>query len=289
MKKNNLLIWAGALLLNSSCVLAEAPINLDVELATSKDDNLNRSALANDEIESTFYTAASGLGFTHRINPLSFVNYSGRIKYENYADTDGLNNAEAKFSVSYRNKPIAGFNKPTIILDAHVAITDFETDVRDRTEYGFGVMMSAWVTDRMSARVGTSARLRDSDSRVFDTKDVRLFLNSDLILTRKLTTYLTFSYIRGDVVSTTGDTSSVETLHLIRIADDIEPDATFADSELSYRFNATTRVLNGGFNYQMTRRQALDLSFRTVHSKEGSGVDYESSFVNLSYMLRFKL
>lgn len=281
---------AGIVLLSGGACANETQYDLDVETAISRDDNLNRNANTQDEISSNFGTVNTGIGMGIRLSPQSVVRYFSRFKYENYNDVEGLNNAELKVGVSLRHKPEPGFNKPTVILDGHIAVADFETDIRDRTEYGFGVTVSAWVTDKLSARAGAGARIRDSDSRVFDNKDLRLFVNSDLIVTGKLTAYLTFSVIKGDVVSTISlDNTSNETLDVIRIADDIEFDTTFADNELAYRFDATTRSLNGGFNYVLTRKQALDLSFRTVHSKTGTGVDYESSFVNLSYMLRFNL
>ena len=283
MKTNILrILLVSACIVLSSDIYADSKIDIDAEISVSNDDNLNRTAIPADEVDSNFTTGTFGLSYSQRIDNKTFVKYSSRLKYEIYNDAEGMDSAELNTGFSYHHKPSLGFSDPTFIMKANFAVVDFETDIRDRTEFGFGTIISSQLTNKLSARGGASVRLRESDSRIHDTSEIRFFINADILLAQKLTGYATFSFITGDVVSIIPLSSSTsnETLDTIRIADEIEFDPTFGSDQIGYRFAAKTRVLNAGINYRAGRNQSLDVSFRTVHSEADSDVDYESSFVS---------
>ncbi|RDH82982.1 MAG: hypothetical protein DIZ80_12015 [endosymbiont of Galathealinum brachiosum] len=263
-------------------------IRLDASL--SYDDNLNRSPTDTTAIESAFATAVAGYNISYPMNTRNFIDYRLLAKYEGYQDTDGLNNAEISAGVTYHYKPVAGFLKAMYIFKGDIHVTDFETDIRDRTAYEASAMVSFWVTNTLSFRSGLTARKRDSDSRVFDTKDYRVFFNADLMLSRHSTLYTTLNFLTGDLVSTIPlDDSDNEVLDVVRQAEVIEFDPTFGDNMIAYKLDADIAALTLGYNYVLGKKQSLDLSARYAVGQSDYDVDYDALFFNISYLVSFRL
>ena len=267
---------------------AEEDFSMDAEFSLSQDDNLNRTILSSHEVKDTFATANFGIHTANRISQIDFIRYSAHFKYEHFNNISGLDNAEAGAGLKYSIKPVSGFTKPVYIISADVAWIDSATDIRDSTVFTLGLTSSAWMTSTISARGGVAYRIKDSDSRVFDNKDLRFFINSDLLLTEQLTSYVTINYIRGDTVSTANlSSSSPEILAVINLADQIEFDTTFGANQLAYRLDSRTRTLTVGLNYAIAQKHSLDLSLRNVRSEADSNTDYAVTQISLSYLLSF--
>lgn len=280
-----------ALLLTTTQHLAiadtEQSIRLDASL--NYDDNLNFSPTEANAIESAFATINAGYRYNQRLNNISFIDYNLQTKYESYQDTNGLDNAEVSAGISYHFKPYAGFAKATYILKADIRVADYATDIRDRTAYEASAAMSFWVTNRFSLNTGLATRMRDSDSRVFDTTDYRLFINADLILNQNSTLYSTLNLLTGDLVSTVPLNNEAELLDTIRQASEIEFDPTFGDNMVAYTVDADIVALTLGYNYILGRKQSLDLSARYAQGKADYGINYNALFINISYLVSFKL
>ena len=194
----------------------------------------------------------------------------------------------AGVGIKYNIKPVPGFTKPVFIFSADIALIDSSTDIRDTTAFNSGLTLATWLTNKLSTRGGVSYRIKDSDSRVFDNKDLRLFINSDLLFTEHLTAYATINYIIGQAVSTINvNASSPEILSVINLADQIEFDPTFEANQLAYRFDAKTRFITLGMNYAIAQKHSLDFSVRNVHSRAGGKIDYVITQFSLSYLLSF--
>jgi hypothetical protein len=261
--------------------------SINMELSATRDDNLNRNIQSSNEISDVFTTAGIGIHQVHPISLFDFISYGAHIKYEYFNEVDGLNNVEATASVKYNYKPYTGFNQPVYIFSADIGVIDSATDIRDASIYIFGITLSSWITNTLSARGGASYRIKDSDSRVFDNKDARFFINADLLLNNKVTSYLTFNYINGQTVSTIDiNNTPIEILNMVDPAD-IEFDPTFGADQLAYRFDSKTRFLTLGINYALAQKHSLDLSLRNVHSRAGGGIDYDTTQWSLSYLLSF--
>jgi len=270
--------------------LADTESNINLDVAISHDDNLNISPDDEFAIDSLFASVGASYNLNKKINYKSFFDSHLTLKYENYQDTDGLNNTEFSAGIGYNIKPGAGFTKATYILKGDIRVNDYETDIRDRTVYEATGIMSFWVTNTISMRTGLTARMRDSDSTVFDTKDFRLFINADLILNRKSTLYSTLNLLTGDLTSTIDqDDENEEILDLINQADAIEFDPTFGDNMIAYKVNTDIAALTLGYNYVFSRKQSLDFSARYAIGKADFNVDYNATFINFSYLVSFGL
>jgi len=269
---------------------ADVDNNINFDASISHDDNLNKTPNHEFAFDSAFATAGAGYSHNRVINNKSIIDYHLSLKYEDYQDTSGLDNAEIIAGINYHIKPLPGFTKATYILKGNIRVADFETDIRDRTSYETSAIMSFWATNTVSLRTGLTARIQDSDSRVFDTTDYRLFINSDIILNKKSTLYTTLNLLTGDLVSTV-DQADVNgnILDIVRQAEDIEFDPTFGDNMVAYRVDTDVAALTIGFNYVIARKQSMDFSVRHAVGKADYGVDYKASFINLSYLVSFRL
>lgn len=282
-----LLRTATALLIcNMTSAYADEDFTINAEVSISQDDNLNRSLARDAEIQDTFTTASIGLQQSHGLSNIDYISYGAHLKYDHFNEVSGLNNAEASVSGKYNIKPVPGFNKPVYIISADAGVIDSATDIRDTTFFNIGLTLSSWITSTISARTGAAYRIKESDSRVYDARDTRFFINADLSLGTRSTAYATFNYIRGDVVSTL-DNTAPEVLEVFNLANQIEPDPTFAADQIAYRFDSKTRFLVIGWNYALAQKHSLDLSLRNLHSRAGSGVDYDTTQMSLSYLLSF--
>ena len=267
---------------------AEEGLGFNAELSLTHDDNLNRNIIAIDEVKDTFATATIGAQTAVRLSAFDYISYNARFKHEHYNKSAGLNNAEVGVGIKYNIKPVPGFTQPVYIFSADIALIDSSTDIRDTTAFNTGLTVSAWITNKLSARGGVSYRIKDSDSRVFDNKDLRLFINGDLLFTEHLTAYATINYINGQAVSTVDvSASSPEILSIINLADQIEFDPTFEANQLAYRIDAKTRVMTLGMNYAIAQNHSLDFSVRNVHSRAGGKIDYAITQFSLSYLVSF--
>jgi hypothetical protein len=267
---------------------AETETSYNAEILYAQDDNVNRSADPAGALDSTFVSGSFNLNLSHILNPASSIRLFTRAKYDAYQETDGLNQAEITIGTQYQHKPSAGFNKPTLLLDASMGITDSETDIRDSTVFNLGMSIANHWTTKLSTHLGLNTRLRESDSRVFDNRDLRFFINADLSFGNRSTTYCTLSYITGETVSTI-DLNSIsdETLRVIDLADQIEFDPAFGDNQIAYRVDADTTTATLGYNIVIATRQSMDVSARTIRSRINSNTDYETTQLMLSYMVNF--
>ena len=267
---------------------AEDDIGYNAEFSLTNDDNLNRNIISAEEVKDTFATTSIGVHQAHRLSDIDYINLNAQLKYERFNDISGLDNVEAGVGLRFNVKPVAGFTEPVYIFSADASVIDSATDIRDTTVFNLGMAASKWVTSTLSTRGGVAYRIKDSDSRVFDLKDLRFFINGDLLLSDHLTMYATVNYINGQTVSTVDmNNFSPEVLKVIDLADQFEFDPAFGANQIAYRFDSTTRSLTVGFNYALAQKHSLDLSVRNIHSKAGGQIDYAVTQFSLAYLLSF--
>jgi len=280
----------GFCLLFSAGLKADNVFNIDASLAYATDANLNRAAADNLKLDDSDVTANAGVNFSSKLSQHAIITYLASFRYVSFSEYDGLNHAEFRAGINYKNKPDLTFGGLTYIVDVNSYLVDYETDIRDSNIVSVGLTLSRWFTDRISARTGVQAKYRDSDSRVFDSRDYRLFVNADLHVSNQGTFYATWSFVSGQTVSTIPlSVQNAAVLKVIGIADQIEFDPTFAPDELAYRFDTRTQVFTLGFNYAVDRRQSFDLSAGVIGSSADAGVDYTTRVFSLSYLLRFRI
>ena len=282
------ILLALGLAAHSTVVLAEKGLNLDFDLTYSSDDNLNKSPDDALAVDDSSITATLSAGLSSKINLNSLVNLGAAASFSQFQDTDGMDNAAMKLSAAYLYKPTGGFGTPLYILSTDIIFSDSRTDIRDQTSVKVGATFSKRITTTFSTKTGISATTSESDSKVFDTKNSRFFINADLSFSKRATAYLTYSFISGDSVSTLSlNNPSDETLEVINISTVIAPDPTFDSNQIAYQLDTKTSVISLGFNYIVAPKHALDISTSIITSDADSYITYDRTIISLSYLASF--
>lgn len=286
--KNNLKLFYLGLYLCSGIATAGTRINYDLDLSFSSDDNINNSLISGEERDDSTYLTSFAVAYQKRLSKHDSASANGFINYSGFSEYDGLSHSEIGAEINYNLKPVSGFSQPTYIFSGKISTLDFETDLRDSTQFNIKGMLAKSITDKLSMRTGLAYKLNDSESRVYDTSDIRLFINADLLLGKRATLYSTLDYISGDIVSIISeDNLSSNVLDILDSADEIQSDPSFANNEIAYRVDADTITLSLGLNVKLAKKQSVDLFARTISSEVSSNISYNRLIVSLSYLARF--
>jgi hypothetical protein len=257
-------------------------VDFDAELAYTSDDNVTRAAREVDILKDSFWAASAGVSFIQWLNRNHRLVARGFLRGEVYDKYDGLSNASAGAQVTYQYRASGQFTAPTYGAFLKTAIVEYDSELRDSNLYTLGASWRKPVTDRVTAFAQLAANVRESDSTVFDTREISLLANVDYSIGSRGTVYLTYNYLDGDIVST------VESpwLYIVNAAEAINIDDAFP-GRTAYRLNATTHVVTLGTNLSIGEGHSLDLSARLADSKADGGVNYERWLYTLAYLVRF--
>lgn len=163
-------------------------------------------------------------------------------------------------------RPGAGFHAPLLEAVASVAWWEFDSRLRDRAQYRFGLLVSEQLTTDVGLRVGWRVTERRARSAVFDTGQRSLTVDLDWLLQPALTVYLGYQHLDGDLVSTASAVPANA-----RASD---PDDAFA-GETAFRLASRAHVATLGCNFALSPKLALDLQAREVRARADDGPRYE--------------
>lgn len=287
MKK---LIFSIFLLCLNVPAYSDSENNFNIDIGYNHDDNVNRSPVNNRALDDQFFILGAGFNHHRSLSHNSFINYQLLLKHEIYNQYTNINNTEASIGFSYHIKPEGGFSKATYIIKSNLRIADFKTDLRDRTSYDITGMMSFWVTNTTSLRTGISYRNHDSDSSVYDAQNVGLFLSSDIHINQDAIFYTSLNLLKGDIISSIALTGYYDQiLDVIRQADDIEADDSFAPGMIAYRVDSQIMALSFGYNHVISHQHSIDFSTRYAYGKADYNVDYQTLIFSLNYLASFSI
>ncbi len=268
------------------CAIAQAAMTIDAEVAYTTDNNVTRAEFESDILHDQFFTVAAGLNYLQWLNSNNRLVYRGFVRGESYRKYDGLSNVTAGGSVTYQYRESGAFLAPTYGAFFKAAIAEYQSDIRDSNLYSLGISWRKPFTDRIGLTTILAGNLRDSDSTVFDTKEISLLLNLDYEITSRMTMYATYNYLNGDIVSTSVYVTSPR-LKFVNNADAINADDAFASGAVAYRLKATTHVVTLGTNFKLADQHSLDFSGRYVDSQATAGITYKKMQFSLAYLARF--
>ncbi len=263
-----------------------AAFTTDAEIAYTTDDNVTRAQYSADILKDQFISVTAGVNYLQWLNTNNRVIYRGFLRADEFSKYDKLSNVTAGVNVTYQYRESGAFLAPLYGIFFKSAIDEYKSNLRDSNLYSVGVSWRKPITDRISTTAVLSGNMRDSDSVVFDTKEVSLLLNGDYMLGSRWTVYLTYNYLKGDIVSTSVYTTSPR-LNFVDNAEVINADDAFASGAVAYRLNAQTNVVALGTNFKLAEKHSLDLSARYVTSHAAAGITYERTQFSLAYLARF--
>jgi len=257
------------------------------DLSLINDDNV-RLAQDNDDVRSdVIYSATVKAIGGKSLDSFSIWNYGGSASYNKFDTYDKLDNYDFEVNTRYRFALSSGFTAPIYSLRAKIGGREYDSEMRDATFYGVSADLNKWLTTSINMTTGIGYNGQESKSEVFDTQETFIFINFDTNFSKKDLVYTTFSYISGDVVS-----SSKPSLDVIEAADAIEPDDAFGGvdaNQFAYRIDSDTLVFTLGYNRILTPDVSIDLSARYVESeaKSDSSLSYERTIWRASLLGRF--
>lgn len=265
-------------------VHAAAP-TFDAQFAVTADDNVGRAARAGDIRDDRFASLSVGATFKQPLSTHYRLIVRGFAQGEEYDDYSGLSNIGAVASAQVQYRRTGGLLAPTFALLVKAGTFNYDSSLRDSEVYQGGVSVQKGITDRITVTGVAAGIVRDSDSRVFDTRELSLLLNLDYRAFKFLTPYLTYNYLDGDIVA-----SGTPWLKIINYAEEIQADDAFggaAANVFAYRLNARTQVATLGLNFTVNDRHSIDISRRVARSRADGDIEYDRSIFSLAYLLRF--
>ena len=257
------------------------------DISIVDDDNLrlaqNDEDIRSDLIFSPTIKAKGG----RNLDSFTIWNYGGSVTYNLFETFEELDNFEFEVNTRYRFTLSSGFTSPIFSLGAKIGGIEFESEMRDSTVLSLSAELNKWITNTINMTAGLGFKERQSVSEVYDTSEVRIFVNFDTEISKADLVYTTLALISGDTVS-----SATPTLDIINASDAIEPDDAFggiAANQFAYRIEADTVVVTLGYNRILTRKLSIDLSARLVDSeaKDDDGIGYDRTIVRASLLGRF--
>lgn len=269
------LVWAGA----------AQSFTMDGEVIHTLDTNVTRGARADSKFWDHFLGLGAGVSFQRPLSKHYRLLYRGFVRGEAYADYTELSNLSAGATATLQYRASGKLLAPIWSLFTRLSITEYESWLRDSDFLSVGVSVNKGLTDRVSFTGTFSGTVRDSNSRVFDTREASVLFNIDYLVAKRATLYSTYNYLNGDIVST-----GKPWLRIVDYAEDIQADDAFggaAANFYAYRLKGQTQVLTLGANLMLNQHHSLDLSARVAHSRADGDITYNRMLVTAAYLIKF--
>jgi hypothetical protein len=183
-------LCAGLILLSIGTAQA-ATLTWDAEIGYTYDDNVTRAPRAVDILSDKFVAVSAGVSYLQWLNTNHRFLYRGFLRAEEYDKYNGLSNNSAGLQATYQYRASGEFTSPTYAVFFKSAIAEYDSKLRDSNLYSLGTSWRKPVTDRITFLTILTGNMRDSESTVFDTRDVSLLANIDYALGSRWTLYLT--------------------------------------------------------------------------------------------------
>ncbi len=257
-------------------------LHWDGEAGVGYDSNVNNAAAEKGTLSSGVVVVSGTGAYAHRLSPRTTLLTRGNLKVESYSRFDGLSNLKLSALSRLLYRPMGGVYTPSFSLWGSVGYAEFDSQLRDGSEYRLGAFLDKPLNSALSARLSLSTARRDADSRVFDGSSSSAALQLDWQLNSALLLYGGYQFRDGDVVST-----SPPNMALLSIAAARAPDDVFAAGDIAYRIDADTHIGTLGFNRALAANLALDAQLQYIHSKADEGIDYSRWTGLVSLLKRF--
>lgn len=276
---------AAALLLLAAPARAEhhVQVHWSGDLGVGYDDNVGSAALADDTRDSAFVSAGLNLDYAQRLGSTTGLLLRGSLRGDAYERTDALSNGKLGGLVRLSYRARGGFHTPVLAGWCSAALWEFDSAMRDGTEFRAGAYVSEPLTTALSARLSVQASERRADSELFDLSAWSAGLNLDWNVLGVVTLYGGYQLHEGDLVSSG---SVYPKAHEPEPGDDSRDDDAL-EGLIAYQVEARTQIGVLGANLPISGRLSLDAQVQQVESETDYGVGYSRTIGVASVLLRF--
>jgi hypothetical protein len=260
------------------------------------DDNVSRAENRVDIIADRFAHADARFIMDYEISFNKSLSLEVQAGHQAYQFTDQLGRNEFSGRIVYRWQNNFSYNSPWYQVFSDIKVWDSKAQQRNSTFYTQQAMVSARLTTMISGSVGAEHKVRDSESRVFDLAQSRVFAHLDYAWADDFSLYSSYSYIKGDTVSTVqsqycNGLIATSVYPLLLVSKDIEWDQAFNDSYcgnwISYRLNALTQTFVIGANYGFDHSSSLDFSWLYADVQAEGDNYYQRNIMQLNFLKAF--
>jgi hypothetical protein len=260
------------------------------------DDNVSRAENRVDIIADRFAHADARFIMDYEISFNKSLSLEVQAGHQAYQFTDQLGRNEFSGRIVYRWQNNFSYNSPWYQVFSDVKVWDSRAQQRNSTFYTQQAMVSARLTTMISGSIGAEHKVRDSESRVFDLTQSRVFAHLDYAWADDFSLYSSYSYIKGDTVSTVqsqycNGLIATSVYPLLLVSKDIEWDQAFNDSYcgnwISYRLNALTQTFVIGANYGFDHSSSLDFSWLYADVQAEGDNYYQRNIMQLNFLKAF--
>ena len=265
-------------------------LRLRAEADYTWDDNVTRARGA-DKLSDRFATLSVGATLPLQLTTRSRLLLSAALGGDHFFRNEGLSRAFLNFYGELQYRSSSDYAAPVYAVFVRQGTDWYHSDLRDGYRTSFGVSIKKPATDRVTLIGAAGYSLRNAESTVFHTREFFVRGNLDYVLSRRQTLYFGLEYKNGDSVSTVRNSPIYGSIAETQTIDDV-----FGPPRWAYRIDSHTGVLTLGWNFALTERQALDLSYRGAYSQPknqppsaltSEDVYYQDNQFMLSYLIRF--
>ncbi len=269
---------------------------VDGELTAVYDDNVTRALYTRDIVEDAGVTASISTAWNFGSDLMSAATIRTFADYEAFSDVSTLNRLGLGVQGIYRWQNQLGFSAPFYQFNLSAQHDDVDAGLRDADRYTAQLFATKRLTDELRASVGIEGKYQESQGRVFDLAQFRLFANADMALNEAWAVYGTYSFIDGDTVSSARQilcdgSLATDTFGLIANADEIEIDGALNEALcgtwVAYRLPAMTHVFVLGINRGFGHSLSLDISAQHVMVEADGDNEYFRTIVRAGLLARF--
>lgn len=285
-----------SLLFLASRSYAEFNLQPLFEVSGGSDDNITKAEDKENIIADNFVRLDAHLIMDYEISFNKSISLELSIAQQEQQETNELGRKEAGGRIIYRWQNSFHYNSPWYQVFTDISLWDLGQQQRDSTFYTQQAMASARLTTLISGAIGAEYKIRDSESRVYDLTQSRIFLHLDYAWSDDLSLYSGYSYILGDVVTSAqseycNGLTATSVYYLLNASEELEQDSilnnSYCGNWISYRLPATTQTLVVGGNYGFGHSSSIDFSWLYVSVEADSGNRYLRNIVQVNYLKVF--
>jgi hypothetical protein len=186
------------------------------------DDNITRASDAQDIRKDTIYSVSASKALTFTTSKFTRLKLSCFIDSEEFRTYTGLGHISGGGEGEFMYRTSGDFGAPTFGIFARFTDDAYESTLRDGTRTSAGVTLRQPLSDRISMFAAVASNTRQSNTEVFNTRDVSARANFDYAIDMGQTLYVTGEYRKGDIVSTGQGTLKALDMAVVTTPDDVD-------------------------------------------------------------------
>ena len=270
----------------------------EFQFSLEHEDNISRAYLNVDRVDDMIASLSIGGGYSGQYSDSSSYSVGGYIAYNDYADTDGLDNVVLNLHAGWATSLGDAYNSPWLQINGNVILPRYdESEAREglvaRFDVGLNRRFGGATVARIGARYTDLIFINKTDQEenrdaAFDTAVSEVYLGVDYEIMSEVFLFGEYAFRHGGFTSTNvsggGPLVEFEAETLDPVFNICTNDPRCSDS-YTYRVVGDMHRLDLGVAFPLVGNH-VDLSVGYQDIKADGGLSYDDWFVRLG-MVRY--